>query len=117
MIIRETIEAGIGDMLVLLESDPMIEPIFVDPFSAGFDERTVDELSSEERELLWQVTCQVLKVDPSRISGLHFDEYVEENDGQLICNTFYRTGLERIFLQTMRFPDGRLRWKIGRDRS
>jgi len=111
------IESGIQGMLCLLESDPSLGPIPIDPYSMGIGEMTVEDLSEAEREILWRVACSVLKVGFDMLSGNFLEEYIEERGDQRICVTVYKTGLSNVFLQILKFPDGQTRWLIGMNRD
>ena len=120
-VFKAEFERGLQDLLdsaeVLLD-----RPRPIDPFSMGFDERTMEELSLAEKEAARQIIYQVLDLEPDRIEEAKLRKYTTHlPEGDLVSGEIqvevFRTNIEDIFLQELTFLDGGRRWLIGPDQD
>lgn len=111
---RENFEGAFEDYLELVAISDF--PLAVDPFSMGIDERTIDEITPDERQIVWQTVCNELGVSPVCVMmEKHFvrsyDTKTEQ--GEKIGVTVISTQREGIFLHILTYTDGEVRWMLG----
>jgi len=94
--------------LIQLDDYPTGDPVDIDPFSMGFDERTIEELDPEEIDAIRGVLFKRL------IPGDKKREYTDQNPetGGKIDVSVFETDEEEIELHEMSFSDGEKRWQI-----
>lgn len=107
----EKMHEGIQDMLMFLEAAPEI-PRPVDPASMGIDDRTVEELSPQEKAKLREVLLQSVGLEETVLDQVTHREYTTSESIQV---TVYHTDLDDIYLQELNFPDGETRFMLGPD--
>ncbi|KKS13690.1 hypothetical protein A2617_04340 [Candidatus Daviesbacteria bacterium RIFOXYD1_FULL_41_10] len=113
---------GLNDLLenaeILLDI-----PRPIDPSSMGFDERTMEDLTSAEKKVVVKVIYQKLGLDPNNLELSKLREYKtrqknpntpSQDDINIIV---FRTNQASIVLQELVNPDGEKRWVIGPDQD
>jgi hypothetical protein len=112
---------GLADLLELLELRPE-QPLAPDPFSMGFDERTLEELNPDELGIVRRSLFYNLGIDTNKLEKFLVRQYSTPapEDAKVpgeIKVDVYRTNKEvdGIFLQELTFTDDEKRWVIGPD--
>lgn len=110
---KENLERVFDEYLGLVEISDF--PLAVDPFSMGIDERTIDEITPEERNLVWQVICQKLGIETFFATSTGFvREYNSKTEqNEEIEVTVISTKRKGIFLHILSYTDGEVRWALG----
>ncbi|MBI2040453.1 hypothetical protein HYT18_05290 [Candidatus Microgenomates bacterium] len=118
---RANFKYGIDEMLEL--ADFLFDiPKPLDPYSMGFDERAIDELSDEEKAVAKQVIYHKFGLNPDRIDEARIRTYTTKAaedskvPGEIKVDVF-KTNQENLFLQELTFQDGHKSWVIGPDQN
>ncbi len=120
-VFRANFEHGIDEMLEL--ADFLFDiPKPLDPYSMGFDERVIDELSDDEKAVAQQVIYQKFGLTPESLEEAKIKAYTTQapDDAKIpgdIKVEIFRTNREDIFLQELTFQDGHKSWVIGPDQN
>lgn len=118
---RINFEHGIDEMLEL--ADFLFDiPKPPDPYSMGFDERAIDELSDEEKAVAQQVIYQKFGLTPDKLDEARVRTYATQapEDAKVLGEIrveVFRTNREDISLQELTFQDGHKSWVIGPDQN
>ncbi|MDO8429442.1 MAG: hypothetical protein Q7S88_02320 [Candidatus Daviesbacteria bacterium] len=93
-----------------------------DPYSMGFDERTLEELTPAELEVARRVIYSKLGLDPDKIDDDKVRTYEspvpeDAKSPGIIKIDVFKTNNPDIFLQELNSPDGEKRWLIGPDQD
>lgn len=116
----EKIQEGIQDMLMFLSVAPEI-PRPVDPASMGIDERTMEELSPQEKAKIREVLLQSIGLNESILEKARLREYTTSTSegttstSEPIQVVVYQTDLADVYLQQLNFTDGEVRFMLGPD--
>ncbi len=120
-VFRANFEHGIDEMLEL--ADFLFDiPKPPDPYSMGFDERAIDELTDDEKAVAEQVIYQKFGLNPERIDEARLRTYTTQaaEDAKVpgeIKVAMFKTNQENLFLQELTFQDGHKSWVIGPDQN
>lgn len=126
---RENFDAGLDELLDNAEIFLDV-PRPPDPNSMGFDDRTLEELNTEELEVVRQTLYKKLEIDPGDPQRFKIRDYQTKTIAPLkrpsgivippestINVSVYRTNREEVFLQELTFPDNDIRWALGPDQD
>lgn len=120
-IFKANFEHDIDEMLEL--ADFLFDvPKPPDPYSMGFDERTIDELTNEEKVIAQEVIYQKFGLTPEGLNKARIKTYTTRASEEAkvpgeIKIEMFRTNREDIFLQELTFQDGHKSWVIGPDQN
>lgn len=114
-------EHGIDEMLEMAEF-LLDSPKPLDPYSMGFDERTIDQLSAVEKTIAQQVIYQKFGLTTEKLEEARIKTYITQapKDAKVpgeIKVEMFRTNKENIFLQELTFQNGDKSWVIGPDQN
>ena len=120
-IFRGDFELGIDEMLEM--ADFLFDnPKAPDPYSMGFDERAIDELSDDEKAVAQQVIYQKFGLIPESLEEARIKAYSTQapEDAKVpgeVKVEMFKTNQENLFLQELTFQDGHKSWVIGPDQN
>ena len=118
---RANFEHGIDEMLEM--ADFLFDrPKPPDPYSMGFDERTIDQLSPEEKAVAQQAIYQKFGLTPESLEQAKVRSYSTQAPEDAVVPgkvsvEMFRTNQKDIFLQEMIFQNGDKSWVIGPDQD
>jgi len=95
------------------------EPLPPDPSSMGLGEITLEDLGSEEMDIIRDVLYERFEINPSASDVLH-REYKSQAPAEAtvpgeIDIKVFKTNREGTYLHEMTFRDGAVRWAVGPD--
>lgn len=118
---RANFEHGIDEMIEM--ADFLFDlPKPPDPYSMGFDERTIDQLGEDEKAIVQRVIYQKFGLTPEKLAETRIRSYSTQapEDAKVpgeIKVEMFRTNKEDIFLQELIFQNGDKSWVIGPDQN
>lgn len=117
----EGFRIGLSDLLELLEVS-CEDPLAIDPYSMGIDERNFEQLSAQEKAEAEKLIYEMLGLETENLSRLKTREYVSETSGDAtipgeIKVSVFNTNIEGVYLQELVFADGEKRFVLGPDKN